>query len=387
MNSTPNFNPEEAIQAALKQIDGNLEVFSRACPHDTTVNNVYPPRRLKEFPEGANVGWTTGFWPGILWLAYEWTGDDQYRRVAEMQGESFAARMRDKVEVDHHDLGFLYTPTAIAEYRLTGDEDAKAVAVEAARTLLNRFWEKPGIIQAWGRMDDPDQKGRTIVDSLMNLPLLFWASEVTGDPVFWQSAVRHAEQLQRTFVRADDTTYHTYYFDTETGAPLYGKTAQGAADESCWARGQAWAMYGFTLAYAYTKNPAFLETAQRLTDYFLAHVPSDGVVYWDLAFGDGSGEEKDSSASAIAACALLEMVKWLPDGEQKERYAQAAAQTVEALATNYAANSIPGSNALILHGVYSKPGGNGVDEANLWGDYFYMEALIRMANPDWKMYW
>lgn len=387
MNSTPNFDPKEAIQAALKQIDGNLETFARVCPHDTTINNVYPPRRLRDNPEGTNVGWTTGFWPGILWLAYEWTGDDQYRRVAEMQGESFAARMRSKFDVDHHDLGFLYTPTAIAAYRLTGDEDAKAVAVEAARTLLNRFWEKPGIIQAWGRMDDPNQKGRTIVDSLMNLPLLFWASEVTGDPVFRQSAIRHAEQLQRTFVRADDTTYHTYYFDTETGAPLYGKTAQGAADESCWARGQAWAMYGFTLSYAYTKNPAFLETAQRLTDYFLAHVPADGVVYWDLAFGDGSGEEKDSSASAIAACALLEMVKWLPEGAQKDRYARAAAETVEALATKYAANSVPGSNALILHGVYSKPGGNGVDEANLWGDYFYMEALIRMAKPDWKMYW
>lgn len=387
MNSTPNFDPKEAIQAALKQIDGNLETFARVCPHDTTINNVYPPRRLRDNPEGTNVGWTTGFWPGILWLAYEWTGDDQYRRVAEMQGESFAARMRSKFDVDHHDLGFLYTPTAIAAYRLTGDEDAKAVAVEAARTLLNRFWEKPGIIQAWGRMDDPNQKGRTIVDSLMNLPLLFWASEVTGDPVFRQSAIRHAEQLQRTFVRADDTTYHTYYFDTETGAPLYGKTAQGAADESCWARGQAWAMYGFTLSYAYTKNPAFLETAQRLTDYFLAHVPADGVVYWDLAFGDGSGEEKDSSASAIAACALLEMVKWLPEGARKDRYARAAAETVEALATKYAANSVPGSNALILHGVYSKPGGNGVDEANLWGDYFYMEALIRMAKPDWKMYW
>ena len=387
MNSTPNFKPEEAIQAALTQIEGSLETFARICPHDTTINNVYPPRRLRDNPEGANVGWTTGFWPGILWLAYEWTGDDKYRRVAELQGELFAERMNNKVDVDHHDLGFLYTPTAIAQYHLTGDEAAKEVGIEAARTLLNRFWDKPGIIQAWGRMDDPNQKGRTIVDSLMNLPLLYWATEVTGDPIFRQSALRHAEQLQRTFVRADDTTYHTYYFDTETGKPLYGKTAQGAADESCWARGQAWAMYGFTLSYAYTKDESFLETAQRLTDYFLAHVPADGVVYWDLAFGDGSGEEKDSSASAIAACALLEMVKWLPDGEQKERYARAAAETVQALATHYAANSVPGSNALILHGVYSKPGGNGVDEANLWGDYFYMEALIRMAKPDWKMYW
>jgi unsaturated chondroitin disaccharide hydrolase len=236
-------------------------------------------------------------------------------------------------------------------------------------------------------MDDPDQKGRTIVDSLMNLPLLFWASETSGDLTFYNAALRHAYQLQRYFVRPDNTTYHTYYFDTETGEGRFGRTAQGAGDESCWARGQAWAMYGFALSYAYTKDTSFLDTASKLSDYFIDHIPSDGVVYWDLAFGDGSGEEKDSSASAIAACGLLELAKGLPEGAQKAKYEHAAQRSVEALASLYTSRDLPESNALILHGVYSKPGGAGVDEANLWGDYFYIEALMRLARPDWELYW
>jgi unsaturated chondroitin disaccharide hydrolase len=388
MSSLPPFSPAAAIDAALVKIDANLVPFARLCPDDTTINNVYYPRRRPgKFPDGANTGWTTGFWPGLLWLAYEWTGDDKYRRAAEVQMESFAERMANKIDVDHHDLGFLYSLTAVAAYRLTGSQSARELGLETARTLMNRFWEKPGIIQAWGRMDDPDQKGRTIVDSLMNLPLWYWASETTGDPSYYHAGLRHARQLQRYFVRPDNTTYHTYYFDTETGEARFGKTAQGAADESCWARGQAWAIYGFPLSYAYSKDATFLDTASRLADYFIDHIPADHVVYWDLAFGDGSGEEKDSSASAIAACGFLELAKGLPEGAQKEKYTQAALRSVEALATHYTSRDLPESNALILHGVYSKPAGHGVDEANLWGDYFYLEALMRLARPNWNMYW
>lgn len=388
MTASQTFSPAAAIDAALQKIDMNMETFARLCPDDTSVKNVYQPRkRPGRFPDGANTGWTTGFWPGMLWLAYEWTGDEKYRRAAELQMESFAERMQQKIDVDHHDLGFLYSLTAVAAYRLTGSESAHALGLEAARTLMNRYWEKPGIIQAWGSMDDPEQKGRTIVDSVMNMPLLYWASEITGDQTYYNAALRHAKQLQRYFVRPDFTTYHTYYFDTETGAPRFGKTAQGFADESCWARGQAWAIYGFPLNYAYTKDASFLETAMQLSDYFIDHIPSDGVVYWDLAFGDGSGEEKDSSASAIAACGFLELAKGLPEGAQKEKYLNAAQRSVEALATLYTASHLPESNALLLHGVYSKPGGAGVDEANLWGDYFYLEALMRLARGDWEMYW
>ena len=262
----------------------------------------------------------------MIWLAYEFTKDEKYRRAGEHHIKSFAERMDKQQDVDHHDLGFLYTPTCIAPWRLTGNTDGKAAALRAADQLMHRFWDKPGIFQAWGRMDDPEQRGRTIVDSLMNMPLLFWASDVSKDGRYRDAAYRHCCQLRDHFVRPDNTTFHTFYFDVETGAPRFGKTAQGAADNSCWARGQAWAIYGFVLGYAYTHDAGLLQTACRVADYFLAHLPADKVAYWDLVYTDGSGEERDSSAASIAVCALQEIARSLPAGPEQTRYAAAAAR-------------------------------------------------------------
>ncbi len=383
------FDIKEAVRQALSIVDGNLARFADIYPDDTTVDNVYRPRRAEALglPAGSNVGWTTGFWPGMIWLAYELTGNESYRRHAEHHIQSFALRIQRRIDVDHHDLGFLYTPTCVAPWRLTGNHDARKAALAAAAQLMTRFWPKPGIFQAWGRMDDPEQRGRTIVDSLMNMPLLYWATEQTGDRQYWDAAYRHSLQLRDHFVRPDNTTFHTFYFDTESGAPRLGKTAQGAGDNSCWARGQAWALYGFVLGYAYTHDASLLQTAQRVADYFIAHLPADKVAYWDLVFTDGSGEERDSSAAAIAAAGLLEMARRLPAGAARQRYDDVARDILASLATAYTSKGVPGSNALLLHGVYSKPGKHGVDEGNLWGDYFYLEALTRLTLPRWQMYW
>jgi unsaturated chondroitin disaccharide hydrolase len=294
--------------------------------------------------------------------------------------------MARKIDVDHHDLGFLYTPTCVAPWRLTGNAEGKRAALQAADQLMSRYWPRPGIFQAWGRMDDPQQRGRTIVDSLMNMPLLYWASEMTNGR-YHDAAYRHTCQLRDHFVRADNTTFHTFYFDADTGKPLFGKTAQGAADNSCWARGQAWAIYGFVLGYAYTHDASLLQTARRIADYFLAHLPADKVAYWDLVYTDGSSEERDSSAASIAVCGIQEIARSLPAGPERERYAAAAQGILASLAASYTSKGAAESNALLLHGVYSKPGGNGVDEGNLWGDYFYLEALMRTERPDWRMYW
>jgi unsaturated chondroitin disaccharide hydrolase len=252
--------------------------------------------------------------------------------------------------------------------------------------LMMRFWDKPGIFQAWGAMDDPNEQGRTIVDSLMNMPLLYWASETTGDSRYATAAHRHACQLAAHALRPDGTTFHTYYFDTETGAPRFGNTSQGYSDTSCWARGQAWAVYGFALNYASTRDEALLRAALAATDRFLAHLPSDRVSCWDLVFGDCDGQERDSSAAAIATCGLLELVKCLPPGAQRSHYQAAAETMLASLIANYAGHA-PETNALLLHGVYSKPHGSGVDEGNLWGDYYYLEALTRVVKPDWQPYW
>jgi unsaturated chondroitin disaccharide hydrolase len=242
---------------------------------------------------------------------------------------------------------------------------------------MTRFLEKPGVLQAWGSLDDPEQRGRTIVDSLMNLPLLFWASEQSASPHYAQAAQRHAEQLMRYVVRPDGSTFHTYYFDVDTGTPRFGKTHQGHTDDSTWSRGQAWALYGFALAYRYTLDKRFLDVAKQVADVFLTHTSKDKVAYWDFDFADGSGEPKDSSASAIAACGLLEL------GSPQQR--QAANEIVQALMTTCTPQN--NENTLLLHGTQNRNTHTAVDEGNLWGDYFYLEALIRLNKPDWSPYW
>lgn len=386
--SLPPFDLSRAIQCALDTIDNNLIIFGNAFPDDTTVDNFYYPRRVRgNFAEGSNYEWTTSFWTGMLWLAYELTENDKYRQAAESHISSFIERIEQKLDIDTHDLGFLYTLACVAPWRLTGNEYAKEAALLAAAHLMSRYHEKAGIIQAWGDLNDPAQRGRAIVDSLLNMPLLYWASEMTGDSRFATAAHRHAGQVRDQMIRPDHTTYHTFYWDPESGKPLYGRTAQGYSDDSCWARGQAWSIYGFLLNYRYTNDMTFLEAAQHTADYFLANLPADHVVYWDLIFKEGSHEERDSSAAAIAVCGLQEMVKCLPDNPESQRYQEAANKILASLAQNYVVCDRSKTNALLLHGVYDKNTKRGVDEGTLWGDYFYLEALMRTRRPDWQLYW
>jgi len=377
-----------AVDNALRIVKRNIAAFGDRYPADTTVGDVYPLRPAPAGqPEGANVGWTTSFWPGLLWLAHDLTDDKEFLAAALSHVDSFSDRVRDGIDLDTHDLGFLYTLSCVAAWRRTGDERAATAALAAADHLLTRVLEPAGIIQAWGDLNDPRQRGRTIIDSLMNTPLLFWASQLTGDPGYAAAARRHAEQLHVHILRPDNTTFHTFYWDPGTGAPLRGETEQGSADDSCWARGQAWGIYGFSLNYRYTRDGSFLRAAQRCADYFLAHLPADGVAYWDLVFSDGSAEERDSSAAAIAVCGLVELAQQLPAGARADAYRAAAGRILASLIAGYSTTGGAGPNALLRHGVYDKPKGVGVDEGTLWGDYFYLEALTRFERPDWTPYW
>ena len=378
----------QAVTAALRTVDANLAALGDRYPGDTTVHGRYPLRPAPDgLPEGVNVGWTSGFWPGMLWLAFDLTGDERYLRSAVSHVRSFTDRIDRRVDVETHDLGFLYTLSCVAAWRRTGDETARRAALAAADHLLTRVLEPAGIIQAWGDLDDPRQRGRTIIDSLMNTPLLFWASQVSGDSHYAATAHRHATQLCEHILRPDGTTFHTFYWDPGTGAPLRGETEQGSADDSCWARGQAWGIYGFTLNHRYTGELSFLDAARRCADQFLTRLPEDSVPYWDLVFSDGSAEERDSSAAAIAASGLLELAARLPAGAAATRYRAAARRILGSLIDGYATAGRPGSDALILHGVYDKPKGDGVDEGNLWGDYFYLEALTRTLRREWADPW
>ncbi|WP_328653401.1 glycoside hydrolase family 88 protein [Micromonospora sp. NBC_00330] len=378
-----------AVAAAIRTVDANIATFGDRYPADTTDANRYPLRPPSAGqPEGANVGWTTSFWPGMLWLAHDLTGDERHLRAALSHVDSFAARMTHGIDLDTHDLGFLYTLGCVTPARRTGDSQARDAALAAADHLMTRVLEPAGIIQAWGDLNDPRQRGRTIIDSLMNTPLLFWASQTTGDDRYAAAARRHTAQLRQHILRPDGTTFHTFYWDPASGAPLRGETEQGHSDHSCWARGQAWGIYGFSLNHRHIGDPALLAAARTCADRFLAHLPDDHVAYWDLEFGDGSGQERDSSAAAIAACGLVELADGLTDDKASaDRYRKAAAEILRSLIGHYSTAGHPVSNALILHGVYDKPKSVGVDEGTLWGDYFYLEALTRATIPGWTSPW
>lgn len=377
-----------ALAKALAILEARHARFAANFPDDTTRAGFYPLRAAQGgWPAGSNVGWTTGFVPGVYWLAWELTGEERYRKAAETLVPSFTQRIDRQIDVNTHDLGFLYTLSCVAAWHLTGDVVCKRAALAAAEYLMTRFLEPAGILQAWGNLDDSRQRGRTIIDSLMNTPLLYWASEITGDARFADAARRHTAQLRNNIFRADNSTHHTFYWDTSTGVPLRGDTAQGFADESCWARGQAWGIYGFALNYRFSKDATFLDSSVRCADYYLAHLPADSVPFWDMSFTDGSSEERDSSAAAIAVCGLLEAAQWVEDGARSTRYRQTAEKILRSLIAHYMPASPHESDALLLHGVYSKPDGKGVDEGNLWGDYFLVEAIMRMRNPDWQLYW
>ena len=369
---------QEAIDFVLQKIDGNLGPFSGRFPAPSSIECVYPAID--------NTEWTSAFWTGMLWLAYEVTGSPKYRKGAESQLGSYRERVDKRIRTDTHDLGFLYTLSCVAAFRLTGDRTARDTALMAAGLLAGRFHEKAGIIQAWGDLSDPAQSGRMIIDCCMNLPLLHWASGQTGDGRYAGIAGSHARRAMENLVREDASSYHTYYMDVETGEPRFGKTAQGLSDDSCWSRGQAWGVYGFALARLRANDAAALDIAVKMADYFLNRLPEDRVCYWDLDFTEGP-EERDSSAAAIAACGVLEAARHLPASEaKKDIYGNAARFIVKSLADRYTTRDVPGSNGVLMHAVYSKPGREGVDECCIWGDYFYFEALVRLFK-DWEPYW
>ena len=379
-----NFTGEKldmAICDALKKVDLAMKTLGEDFASHHSINGVY---FRKDNIEG---GWNQGFWTGILWIAYELTKGDKYKNLAMKHIPSFYKRIDEKLGVNHHDMGFLYMPSCVEAYNLFGDSMAKEAAVKAADHLLSRYREKGKFIQAWGDIDDPSAY-RLIIDCLLNIPLLYWATKVTGCKKYDEAAYNHFKTTLNNIFRPDGSVYHTFYFDPKTGKPVKGVTAQGYSDDSCWSRGQAWAVYGIILTYAYHNDSKILPIEETAVNYFLNHLPKDYVAYWDLIFGDGSGEPRDSSASAIFVCGLIELIKHLPnDNELKPIYENAVELIMDSLYENYSTRNCAESNGLLLHATYSKPANIGVDECNIWGCYYYMEALMRLKNPGWKPCW
>ncbi|MBP1890218.1 unsaturated chondroitin disaccharide hydrolase [Clostridium moniliforme] len=379
---------KNAIEDCIKIIEKNMKKFpGDKFPDSSSVDYKYPVIE--------NVEWTTGFWTGMLWLAYEYTGDNKFRKLAEENIQSFKHRLDNLIELGHHDLGFLYTTTCVSAYKLTGDELPREVAIKAAKQLITRYQEKGDFIQAWGPLGAKDNY-RLIIDCLMNIPLLYWAAEETGEKDLYNKAYNHYKTACDNVIREDGSSFHTFFFNNETGEPLRGAKRQGYSDESTWSRGQAWGIYGVPLTYKYTKDKNAKNLFEAVTNFYLNRLPEDFVCYWDLIFSDEGNiptdckvedQSRDTSSAAIAVCGINEANKHLEEtDENKLVYKYAMHAILRSLIENYAAKPDSDSEALLLHGTYAVHANRGIDEGTIWGDYYYLEALMRFYK-DWDLYW
>jgi len=321
-----------------------------------------------------NGGWVGGFWPGTLWMAWLHTRDDAFRTWALASAEKLAPRQYD---TSTHDLGFLFYPSWVTAWRLTGDDVWRTGAVRAADSLIRRYNPRGRFIRAWGALTDPTNAGRVIIDTMMNLDLLAFASRQTGDPKYLDIAVEHARTTQRVFPRADGSTPHVYDFDPDTGAPIGPNTVQGYSPTSCWSRGQAWGLYGFTTMYRRTGNAEFLATARSLADFAVRSLTPDHVPVWDYRAPQQPHDIKDASAGAIMACGLLDLAAVTG----RRSYREVALRLLTALAETCLTRNSARAEAVVARCTRHRPNEDGVEISLPYADYYLLEGILRVLRP------
>lgn len=321
--------------------------------------------------------WTNGFWGGIMWQLYHATGDELYRAIAVELEEKLDRSLMDPQGMDH-DSGFKWLPTAVAHYRETGEETACRRGWLAANDLAGRFNPAGNYIRAWNDWGGTCNAGIAIIDCMMNLPLLYWAYEKTRDPRYYHIAVRHADTVAKHFIREDGSVIHIGEFDPYTGEFLGSRGGQGYAHGSAWTRGQAWALYGFTLSYLHTRREKYLACAEKIAAYFIAHIPESGLIPVDFNQPEDCTWE-DSTAAAIAACGLLELAKAIGAGE-RSRYSQAAAGMLHTLYEKRCSWS-PECDA-ILEKCTAAYHDKEHEFTIIYGDYFFIEAIWKLTGQE-----
>ena len=321
--------------------------------------------------------WCSGFFPGNLWLTYELTGDAKWAALAQKYTEDLDSVKYLKW---HHDVGFMIGCSYLNGYRLGDKAEYKDVIVEAARSLSTRFRPQAGIIQSWNVDQDwQSQRGwkcPVIIDNMMNLELLFEATKMTGDSTFYDISVKHADTTLKHHFRNDYSCYHVVDYDNETGEVRQRQTAQGYADESSWARGQAWAIYGYTMCYRYTNDEKYLAQAQNIYNFIFnnKNLPDDQIPYWDFDAPNIPNEPRDASSAACTASALYEMEVYLPNQGYKEK----ADEIIRNLSSaEYRAEPGTNANFVLMHSVGSIPHGHEIDVPINYADYYFIEALMR----------
>lgn len=378
---------KENIEFAVKQTKGMLN----------TPYTKYPmPHSLGKdgkVSRGSIYLWTAGFFPGTLWYLAEYTGDKALKDSARLWTNKMEPM---KTFTDNHDIGFMmYCPYGNA-YRLNPNENDKQILIESARSLCTRFSPVTGTIKSWDawRSWNGEEvfKYPVIIDNMMNLELLFFASRVSGDNSFKKVAVSHAEKTMQNQIRKDGSSFHVTFYNPETGKFIKGETSQGYSDNSTWARGQGWAIYGFTMVYRETKDIRFLNTAMRAADYYVnnKNLPSDKVAWWDFnAYQPGytpgirsnAGKictnYRDASAAALVASALFELSTYTK-GIVSKKYFDTAVQILHSLGSPvYRAKEGENGNFILMHSVGAIPHNNEIDVPLTYADYYFVEALAR----------
>ncbi|MCR5754303.1 MAG: glycoside hydrolase family 88 protein [Acetatifactor sp.] len=367
---------QQWIWETLEKLTGKMEQVAQRSAHKipyTTVQGVHDDRT------GMISWWTNGFWGGMMWQLYQLTGKEFYRSIAEEVEEKLDKNLLDYLGLDH-DNGFKWLPTAVADYRFTQNPASKNRGLLAAGNLAGRYNAKGRFIRAWNDWphEVENKSGWAIIDCMMNLPLLYWASEEIKDPRFAQIASAHAETVAKNFVREDGSVAHIVEFDPENGGKVRSHGGQGYADGSSWTRGQGWGIYGFVLSYLHTKNELFLQTAKKIADYFISNIPDNGLIPVDF-HQPGDVKWEDSSAAAIASCGLIELAKLLDEPLQK-KYLDAGLKLLKTL-SDHRCNWNADEDDILLKCTAAYH-----DEEHefsmIYGDYFFLEALLKLTEKE-----
>lgn len=319
--------------------------------------------------------WCAGFFAGMMWQFHLRTGDADWRAQAEHYSKLLEHRQHDR---DVHDLGFIFLSTYLPWYQLTGDKHLNDVLIQAGRTLAMRFKEKGQYLRSFVSDDS------LFIDIMMNVPIIFYAANETGDAELMRKAEAHCRTTRDKIVRENGSTAHEGMFDLETGEFLEETTHQGLRGDSSWARGLSWSLYGYSKVFALTNNPEFLAVAERNADFWVANLPEDKVPFWDfdadLSQPAPWGAQKETSAGAIAASGLLDLAKQVSDPEKAKKYRETALATLDALVTpEYLAMNDEGWEGILKHGVYHTEKDLGVNESVMFGEYFFVEALTKVV--------
>jgi unsaturated chondroitin disaccharide hydrolase len=325
--------------------------------------------------------WTSGFFPGCLWYMYEFTHEDKWKTAAQLFTHNVE---KEQFNGTNHDIGFKIYCSYGNGLRLTGNVRYKEILLQSAKTLCTRFNPKVGCIRSWNHSRELF-KYPVIIDNMMNLELLFWATKISGDSTYYKVAVSHANVTLKNHFRKDYSTYHVINYDSTTGKVLNKVTVQGYADESCWARGEAWALYGFTMCYRETKKHEYLEQAEKVAKYILTNknLPTDMVPYWDYNAPNIPNEERDASAAAVMASAFYELSTFA--AENCLSYKAAADKILESLSSpNYTAKSGENNNFLLMHSTGTRPNQYEVDVPLIYADYYFLEANMRKLRIEEK---